>query len=34
MNEILKLGGASVLLRVMGWWAFDVFTQLAGFLDV
>ena len=30
--ETLALGGNSILLKVMGWWAFDVFTQLASFL--
>ena len=29
LGEIAKLGGQSILLYVMGWWAFDVFTQLA-----
>ena len=28
----LKIGWDSFLLRVMGWWAFDVFTQLASML--
>jgi len=26
---VIKLGGSSILLTVMGWWAFDVFTMLA-----
>jgi len=25
----MKLGGVSIMLTVMGWWAFDVFTLLA-----
>ena len=29
MKEIFKLGFYSVMLKVMGWWAFDVFTILA-----
>lgn len=29
LKEMLALGGNSILLRVMSWWAFDVFTQLA-----
>lgn len=29
-----QLGWDSMLLRVMAWWAFDVFTQLAATLDV
>ena len=28
-REIVRLGGASIMLKVMGWWAFDVFTLLA-----
>ena len=28
----IKIGWESFLLRVMGWWAFDVFTQLASML--
>jgi hypothetical protein len=28
----MKIGWESFLLRVMGWWAFDVFTQLASML--
>jgi multidrug resistance protein, MATE family len=30
--DMFKLGWNSFLLKVMGWWAFDVFTQLAAFL--
>ena len=33
LGEMAVLGGNSVLLKVMGWWAFDVFTQMAAFLD-
>ena len=33
MKEIFKLGFYSVMLKVMGWWAFDVFTLLASQLD-
>lgn len=33
MNDIFKLGMQSVLLKVMGWWAFDVFTLLASQLN-
>ena len=29
MKEIFKLGFYSVMLKVMGWWAFDVFTLLS-----
>jgi len=29
LNETLWTGINSFLLKVMGWWAFDVFTQLA-----
>lgn len=29
LGDILKWGFNSFLLSVMGWWAFDVFTQLA-----
>ena len=34
LKDMFHLGCSSMLLKVMGWWAFDVFTQLAGFLDV
>ena len=34
LGNMFRLGCASMLLKVMGWWAFDVFTQLAAFLDV
>ena len=30
LSEVTSLGYHSFLNRVMGWWAFDVFTQLAG----
>jgi len=29
MKETFKLGFYSVMLKVMGWWAFDVFTLLS-----
>jgi len=32
LGEMAWLGWNSFLLKVMGWWAFDVFTQLAAFL--
>jgi Na+-driven multidrug efflux pump len=32
LKEIFVHGANSFLLRVMGWWAFDVFTWLAGTL--
>ena len=32
-GEIVKLGWTSVILKVMGWWAFDVFTLLAAQLS-
>jgi hypothetical protein len=31
-REIAEAGKNSLFLYVMGWWAFDVFTQLASFL--
>lgn len=34
LGKMMKLGFMGVLTRVMGWWAFDVFTQLASFLSV
>jgi MATE family multidrug resistance protein len=34
LKEMRQLGFDSVLLKVMGWWAFDIFTQLASFLTV
>jgi len=34
LGVMCKLGFDSVLLKVMAWWAFDVFTQLASFLSV
>lgn len=34
LGEMFKFGFDFFLLRVMGWWAFDVFTQLAAFLTV
>lgn len=33
MKMIYSLGFQSILLKVMGWWAFDVFTLLASQLD-
>jgi Na+-driven multidrug efflux pump len=33
-GDAARLGGNSILLKVMGWWAFDVFTQLAAWLTV
>ena len=33
MGEIYKVGFQSIMLKVMGWWAFDVFTLLASQLD-
>lgn len=33
MGAIFKLGFQSIMLKVMGWWAFDVFTLLASQLD-
>jgi len=33
MGETFKLGFQSIMLKVMGWWAFDVFTLLASQLD-
>lgn len=32
LSEIAEVGKNSLYLYVMGWWAFDVFTQLASFL--
>ena len=29
LRYIVKIGWESFLLKVMGWWAFDIFTQLA-----
>lgn len=29
LGEITKIGFNSFLMKVMGWWAFDVFTTLA-----
>jgi hypothetical protein len=33
LSEMVKLGFISILLKVMGWWAFDVFTLLAAQLS-
>lgn len=33
MGDTYKLGFQSIMLKVMGWWAFDVFTLLASQLD-
>jgi Na+-driven multidrug efflux pump len=33
MGDTFKLGFQSIMLKVMGWWAFDVFTLLASQLD-
>jgi len=32
LGEMYTLGWNTILLRVMAWWAFDVFTQIATFL--
>jgi Na+-driven multidrug efflux pump len=32
LNEIITVGYNSFLVKVMGWWAFDVFTQFAALL--
>ena len=32
MGEIVSVGYNSFMVKVMGWWAFDVFTQLASLL--
>lgn len=32
LREIVVVGWNSFLVKVMGWWAFDVFTQLASLL--
>jgi Na+-driven multidrug efflux pump len=31
-KEIIVVGWNSFLVKVMGWWAFDVFTQMASML--
>lgn len=31
LGYVLEIGWQSFLLKVMGWWAFDVFTQFAAF---
>ena len=33
LGHIVQVGYQSFLLKVMGWWAFDVFTQLAALMD-
>ena len=32
LREMLIVGWNSFLVKVMGWWAFDVFTQMAAML--
>lgn len=32
LGDMVKIGINNVLLKVMGWWAFDIFTQMAAFL--
>jgi hypothetical protein len=32
LSEIAIIGYNSFLVKVMGWWAFDVFTQMASLL--
>jgi len=34
LNEMHQYGFSTMTLKVMTWWAFDVFTQLAAFLSV
>ena len=34
LKDMAKLGWNTFILKVMGWWAFDVFTQLAAMLLV
>jgi len=29
LGHILQIGYQSFVMKVMGWWAFDVFTQMA-----
>lgn len=31
LGPLAKIGWNTFLVQVMGWWAFDVFTQLAAF---
>ena len=31
LGDMAKLGFSSILLKVMGWWALEIFTQLASF---
>lgn len=33
LGPMFKIGFDCFLLKVMGWWAFDVFTQMAAFLE-
>ena len=30
--EMHRIGFRNLVLKIMGWWAFDVFTQMAAFL--